>query len=672
MDKFLVCGLGSLGQHCVSILKQFGVQVSGIDLEPRRYWDVDGLPDLVEELIVGDCREPALLEKCGIQGFRSILLVTDDERVNIEAAFVARLKNPRIRLVIRSAQKNLNELLSQQLENFAAFEPTEISSTTFALAALGDEMRGSFYLNGRLVQVLERDIKKNDPFLSRSVGDINKHHPVLAHGAKSDTGGRAFYQWQAERRIVEGDHLLFLNVVDRPKGLRTGPRSSETEREPSPGANVSWRDRLSGWKETVSRTLHSLFSARSLSPFWQNRLWRLVGFCLSLVVILLSIGSVLFYLYGPGLNPIDAVYAAVTLMLGGYFDLLGNEFKFDLPIPWWLRLFGLLQTLTGTVLIGALYALITSHILATSFNFTKRPRFPDRGHIIVIGWGRIGQRVTGILTELRRPFLVITKDDPQAPPHMPILTGVDDTGAALSRVSVKGAKAIVAVTNEEMINLELGLTARRINPSCRLVIRTYHHRFGSYVRSLFPYAQVLSSSVFSAEAFAAAAFGENVLNLFIQNGRTILVTQYTVEAEDTLNGRLLAEVAFGYQAVPILLAQMRSQKTIWMPSHHIRLGTGDELTVLATIDTLRRIERGERTPPTWELAIHRVSSPWAKTEGMMVIARTTGCTPGESRRLLDNLPGRFPGRLYRQQAEPLLHKLRKMGFEADLIPRGET
>ena len=31
LDQFLVCGLGSLGQHCVITLKEFGVKVSGIE-----------------------------------------------------------------------------------------------------------------------------------------------------------------------------------------------------------------------------------------------------------------------------------------------------------------------------------------------------------------------------------------------------------------------------------------------------------------------------------------------------------------------------------------------------------------------------------------------------------------------------------------------------------------
>lgn len=39
--------------------------------------------------------------------------------------------------------------------------------------------------------------------------------------------------------------------------------------------------------------------------------------------------------------------------------------------------------------------------------------------------------------------------------------------------------------------------------------------------------------------FAGAAFGENIINLFRFNRQTVLVTEYQIEAGDTLNGLLL-------------------------------------------------------------------------------------------------------------------------------------
>lgn len=53
---FLVCGLGNLGQYCVSVLKEFGAKVNAIEIATNQRWEIPDLPDLVDDLIVGDCR----------------------------------------------------------------------------------------------------------------------------------------------------------------------------------------------------------------------------------------------------------------------------------------------------------------------------------------------------------------------------------------------------------------------------------------------------------------------------------------------------------------------------------------------------------------------------------------------------------------------------------------
>jgi phosphoglycerate dehydrogenase-like enzyme len=55
-DRFLVCGLGRLGQHCVAILKEFDVTVSEIEQSATIRWEISNLTDLLANSLVGDCR----------------------------------------------------------------------------------------------------------------------------------------------------------------------------------------------------------------------------------------------------------------------------------------------------------------------------------------------------------------------------------------------------------------------------------------------------------------------------------------------------------------------------------------------------------------------------------------------------------------------------------------
>ena len=141
-DSFLICGLGSLGQHCVLALKKFGVKVVAIELLPPKIWEIPHIQDFIDELIFADCRHVKILQKAHIELIRAALLVTTNEQVNIETALAIRQLNPKTRLVVRSSQDNLNGLLEEKLGNFIAYEPTQLPTTAFALAALGSNIKG--------------------------------------------------------------------------------------------------------------------------------------------------------------------------------------------------------------------------------------------------------------------------------------------------------------------------------------------------------------------------------------------------------------------------------------------------------------------------------------------------------------------------------------------------
>jgi hypothetical protein len=66
--------------------------------------------------------------------------------------------------------------------------------------------------------------------------------------------------------------------------------------------------------------------------------------------------------------------------------------------------------------------------------------------------------------------------------------------------------------------------------------------------------------------------GENIINLFRFNRQTVLVTEYQIEVGDTLNGLLLAEVAYGYGIVP-LFHQRSPHTPTWMPADDILLAS---------------------------------------------------------------------------------------------------
>ncbi|MFM7910185.1 MAG: NAD-binding protein, partial [Microcystis sp.] len=208
----------------------------------------------------------------------------------------------------------------------------------------------------------------------------------------------------------------------------------------------------------------------------------------------------------------------------------------------------------------------------------------------------LGQKVAALLHRFQQSIVGVSFNpqlDRDLLPEIPLIVG--NLTEALNKANLATATSIVVVTDNEMQNLEVALMAGRINPSSNLVIQTYGQHLGEHLQEFLPRAQVLGTYPVAAEVFTGAAFGENIISLFRLHNRTILVTEYQIEAGDTLNGLSLQEVALGYGVVPIL-HQRPPHPSLLMPAAAIDLKIGDRLVVLATIEGLQWIEIGKRQP----------------------------------------------------------------------------
>ncbi len=667
LDQFLVCGLGSLGQHCVAVLKEYGAVVNAIDQEQPQHLEIPNLLSLLENLFIGDCRQSSVLEQANISQCQTVLLVTSNERVNIESAFAARLLNPQVRLVVRSDKQNLNELLSQTLGNFIAFEPNQISASGFALAALGDDNLGYFQLEERQFRVVKRQIKISDNWANKwRIHELNTlYRRVLNYANDSSPLPKEFHQWEPEATLNPGDTIIYIEVTEQLKSLK----------KIAPVPKYNWQQL---WQEIVlGRTWKNLKNkiAYLLRTFSRYQSLRVAIICGITVLFLWCFGTIIYILNYPESNIIEAFYAIAVLLLGGYGDVFGGV-NFKTPpetaesMPGWLRLFSLALTVTGIGFVGVLYALLTDALLSSRFQFFNnyQPLIPQKDHVVLIGLNRVGQRVAALLQEFKQPLVGISSTAINADFINKIPLIIDNIADALDKVNLANSKSVVVVTDDDMENLEIALMAYAKSPKTRVVIRTYDRYFRDNVARLFPYAQVICTSAISAEVFAAAAFGENILSLFNFDTQTILVVEYMIEAGDTLNGLLLAEVAYGYGVVPILYQSLRRSPVKFMPSDHTQLAVGDRLIVLANSHNLQQIERGEMFPRNWQVQIEKVLAQDAIFDGANEISIISGCNIGIARELMHNLPAPLPVALYKQQALLLVRRLSKLRVTAHLKP----
>lgn len=667
---FLVCGLGSLGQHCVVALKNFGVDVIAINEQERKNWEISNLPNLLSNLIIGDSRQPEVLQLAKIQQCRAVILVNNDEGINIETALIVRELNPQARLVVRSAKENLNQMLTEYLGNLVSFEPTQLPASAFAIAALGTEALGFFNVEGQWLRVVQQKIQFTNTNGSdfrwcyqRHLYELNSRKRLIlsciSNSLPSAKSFHSFYEWEPDTKVELEDTLIYIETTTPTIDFSQKPK------DPRQKPKHPWQ---------LIRCFNLLTIKQKVIDFWYsldaNKLKKIAFFCGITVLSLLVSVMILYKITYPNITIADSFMVAVILLLGGFGDLFGG-FDFTLPVPFWLRFISLVMTLAGTAFVGILYGFLTERILASRFELLKRrPPVPQQNHIVVMGMGRMGQKTAALLAEFKQPTVGVSfnaDNDLTILPNLPLISS--NPKDAIGKANLATAKSVIVATDDEILNLEIGLMARAVNPKINLVIRALEQRLTDSLSHLLPNASVLCASALIAEAFAGAAFGENIISLFRMNNQTILVTEYNIEASDTLHGLLLAEIAYGYGVVPILYLQT-NKSAVLMPLDDTILAVGDRLIVLATIDSLQRIEKGKlnRQLKNCLIRVEKVFNDQVIFEGANAIARISGCELSTARDLMNHLPQTLRLPLYKHQALRLVRELKKIQVLAQVIP----
>jgi Trk K+ transport system NAD-binding subunit len=657
-DRFIVCGLGSLGQHAVFNLhkfayREYSVKICAIDRVQPELTEFDNFAELLDqEIIIGDCRRSDVLSKAGIHDCRAILLVTSNENVNIEAAIAARRLNPSLHIVVRSSRQNLNQLLKEQLGNFVALDPVDLPAAAFAVAGIGEGTLGLFQIGDRKLRVVECTLTDDSYRFVRTPAYLlhKKNSRMLSIARQAND--RLFFQWQPDQVMQVGDKIAFIECVDH--DLNT-TRNVDAILTPP----------LSPWQSAM-QTL----SKFSQGGFWQMQLrqiktWfqaersrQLVFWGIIIAFFLWATSALILFKNVPNISWQKAISASMVLLLGGFGDVFGGLEEDQ--VPFWIVIYCLSITLVSLLFLLGIVGLIADQILSTKFEFFKRSLpLPTRDHIVLIGFGRLGQKIADLLFKLKMPMIIVSENphDSDLITKVPWMTG--NIIQELSKANLSKAKSIISVTDDQMLNLETALLAREANKHhhqpINLAIRTYDRYFSENLAELLPSSQSFCAYALSAEAFAGAAFGENMLSLFRLNQRTVLVAEYTIAADDTLVGKNLSQIAYGYTVVPIYLKKDKPKadgvSDFFMPSDDEVMNVGDRLTVLASISGLRRIELGNlHLPKRWQLRAKPPLNSSVLLDAGNKLKNISGCDLELARRFMDSLPAAIELPMYDTQA----------------------
>jgi Trk K+ transport system NAD-binding subunit len=214
-----------------------------------------------------------------------------------------------------------------------------------------------------------------------------------------------------------------------------------------------------------------------------------------------------------GLTWVDATYFATTVVTTVGFGDINLQHA-----PDWMKLFGVVLMFAGVLLIAVTASLLSVFVVTgTAGQFWNEFRARRlRSHVIVCGLGSVGMAVARDLYDRGNHVVVV---DPQADdelhretnPRCPVIAGDATRPVILHRAGVERARALVACTSNDALNVEIGLTAQSVAEASRdglplrLVLRCFDADLARRIHAVSDNYTLLSEAKIAAEVFVQRA-----------------------------------------------------------------------------------------------------------------------------------------------------------------------
>jgi Trk K+ transport system NAD-binding subunit len=649
-QPFILCGLGRVGWRVLEYLQAAGLPVVVVD---TRCSPTD--PRLGNaRLVRGDCRRKEMLEEAGAEQARGVLIMTNDDLNNISTALMVRHLNPDVRIVMRLFNQNLVARLGKTFHNIFALSTATLTAPLFALSALTGQALGMVrFENGKdgLHQLAEVTVTLNSPLRGQSVAAAASNYrvQVLAHlpaGGKD----RFLLDVDGEARLIPGDRLV---VCGEPRTLAPllGGDSAAL-------ANVRWAGLLRRMGRVVWRTLFEVDLSVKISG----------AVLVSVVVISTLILQSKLQKFGVE----HALFRTITWLATG-----GDMHEEELQGHPGLKVFASVLRLLGAALIAAFTAIFTNYLLRARLSGALEVRrIPDSGHIVVCGLGNIGFRVVEELVRAEQRVVVIeqARDSRFVTTArrlgVPVLIGDATVTGVLAQAHAAQARAVIAATSDDLVNLEVALMVRELHPTQRVVLHLSDPTLAQMLREAADVKLALSIPLLAAPAFVAGLFGDRVQNVFLIEGRLLAAVDLLVPAQDPcLIGESVRAVAIDYALLPVAVFDAQGEPE---PSPmDARLEVGGRLVAISALPDLQRLLRREPAPACYAVDVAAFPDT-ARAQIVALLCSRQGLTSDAAERALEQLPVCLGNNLTRGQAEHLAACLQRESVKASVRQPGSS
>ncbi|MFC1704198.1 potassium channel family protein [Candidatus Omnitrophota bacterium] len=209
-------------------------------------------------------------------------------------------------------------------------------------------------------------------------------------------------------------------------------------------------------------------------------------------------------------------------------------------------------------------------------------------YIIIIGCGRVGSELAGLLSSEKHNVVVIDKDPNGFDRLGDSFNGLTIVGNGfmldvLKNAGIEKADAFCAVTHDDNTNIMASQIAKKIFKIPRVIARLYDPRRASIYKGFG--LDIISGTELFAAMLRDKLMEKRLSSYLIESAELATVE---IEVSDSLNGRSVESINIPGEFMVVAL--IRGNDTV-MPSPEMTVGAGDKVLGVLKMKSINKIKK---------------------------------------------------------------------------------
>lgn len=313
---------------------------------------------------------------------------------------------------------------------------------------------------------------------------------------------------------------------------------------------------------------------------------KIAGFAFLAIMV---IGTIGFTIISDG-RVFDSFYMTViTLTTIGFHEIIDMRFSLG------GRIFTVFIAFAGvgifTYFISNVAALFIEGDIRRTFYRRKMEKKINKmeDHYVICGSGRVGKNIASELFHTDRPFVMADVDESQLIDHsgeikeMLVLVGDCTDDDLLQKLGVERARGVFVTSGDDNTNLVICLTARQLNPNCRIVVKIIDLKHASKLKRAGA-DRIISPNYIGGLRMASEMIRPSVTSFLDEMTRSSRQNFRIEEVEVTakFSGKQLSDLKMSDCTNTLLLAIKNPEQCEYVPNQNQTLKSGDKLIIMTT------------------------------------------------------------------------------------------